>query len=396
MKEARETAPPRLRRILMTTDTVGGVWTYALELAACLERCGVGVDLATMGDMPTRAQRDEAKRARVRLFTSRFRLEWMRDAWGDVRTSGEWLLDLERELEPDLVHLNQYAFGALPFRAPRLVVGHSCIYSWWHAVRGGEPPAEWRPYRSLVARGLSGADLVVAPTAAMLSELERHYRLPRRLGHPPRVIANGRDGSRFRPAANKEPFILSVGRLWDEAKNLEALDEAAAGLPWKVKVAGPVEHPDGGANAPSDHVHLLGSLSSDEIAGWFSRASIYALPARYEPFGLSVLEAGLSGCALVLGDIPSLRESWEGAARFVDPDDPAALRRTLREVIDDASERLELGGRARARALAFVPERQAARYLEAYVDLLHPARPDEPSDERAAPPAVSRSAQRYA
>ncbi len=37
------------------------------------------------------------------------------------------------------------------------------------------------------------------------------------------------------------------------------------------------------------------------------------LPARYEPFGLSVLEAALSGCALVLGDIPSLRES--GATR---------------------------------------------------------------------------------
>ena len=50
------------------------------------------------------------------------------------------------------------------------------------------------------------------------------------------------------------------------------------------------------------------------------RAAIYALPARYEPFGLSILEAALSGCALVIGDIPSLREIWADAALFVPSD----------------------------------------------------------------------------
>ena len=48
------------------------------------------------------------------------------------------------------------------------------------------------------------------------------------------------------------------------------------------------------------------TLSGEDIRPWFARAGIYALPAVYEPFGLSVLEAALSGCALVLGDIPSL------------------------------------------------------------------------------------------
>lgn len=383
----------RLRRVLMTTDTVGGVWTYALELAAGLGRMGLEVHLATLGDPPSPAQRKAAKRlGNVELYTSLFRLEWMRDSWGDVRTSGEWLLALEREIRPDVVHLNQFAFGALPFRAPSLVVGHSCVYSWWRAVHGTEPPAEWLPYRRVVAQGLAGADLVVAPTWAMLRELEELYGLQGASA----VIANGRSAARFQPAPRKEPFVLSVGRLWDEAKNLQALALAAEGLPWKVKVAGAVEHPDGGtdADAGSRRVRLLGRLAPEDLAGWFARASIYALPARYEPFGLSVLEAALAGCALVLGDLPSLRENWDGTARFVDPEDPEELHRALRALTEDDAARLELSSRARSRALGFGPERQAARYLEAYARLAHRQRDETPrSHTPAAPWEGARAAQ---
>jgi glycosyltransferase involved in cell wall biosynthesis len=99
-------------------------------------------------------------------------------------------------------------------------------------------------------------------------------------------------------------------------------------------------------------------------------AAIYALPARYEPFGLSVLEAALSGCALVLGDIASLRETWGASAVYVAPDDPAALRRVLRELIADAGERQRLGLAARRRALHFHPQRMAQACLRAYARML--------------------------
>ena len=45
----------------MTTDTVGGVWTYALELADALAERDVEVTLAVQGD-PTPGQRDELRR----------------------------------------------------------------------------------------------------------------------------------------------------------------------------------------------------------------------------------------------------------------------------------------------------------------------------------------------
>jgi glycosyltransferase involved in cell wall biosynthesis len=345
----------------MTADTVGGVFTYALELARALGGRGARVDLATMGAPLHAAQRAAASAvACVRVHESAFRLEWMHEPWDDVRRAGEWLLRLEREVGPDVVHVNGYAHGALPWRAPTVVVGHSCVLSWWEAVKRESAPSPWNRYRLEVARGLAAADLVVAPSRTMLDALEGLYGLlPRG-----RVIYNGRDARAFAPAA-KEPVILAAGRLWDEAKNVGALDAVAAEVPWPVYVAGEVRHPNG-ADARLSGAVPLGRLATSELARWLGRASVFALPARYEPFGLSVLEAALSGCALVLGDIPSLRELWGNDALYAAPDDREALAAALRRLIGDASLRRSLGARARARAGEYTPGRMADQYLAAY------------------------------
>jgi glycosyltransferase involved in cell wall biosynthesis len=101
-----------------------------------------------------------------------------------------------------------------------------------------------------------------------------------------------------------------------------------------------------------------------------ARAAIYAAPARYEPFGLSALEAALCGCALALGDIPSLREVWGEAAVFVPPDDAEALRDVLEGLIANARLRREYAARARRRALEYSPRRMADGYLAAYSELM--------------------------
>jgi glycosyltransferase involved in cell wall biosynthesis len=356
---------PLPRRILMTADTVGGVWTYALDLARALAERGVAVSLATMGARLTRGQWEEARAApRLEVFASAYRLEWMAEPWEDVARAGKWLRRLEEQVRPDVVHLNGYAHAALPWCAPTVVVGHSCVLSWWEAVHGEAAPPEWDRYRAAVRRGLRAADLVVAPSGAMLEALERHY------GPLPavRVIPNGRHPSLFAPGA-KEELVLSVGRLWDQAKNTAALAAVARELPWPVYLAGEEKHPDGGA-ARHDGVRLLGRLTPPELAPWFARAAVYALPARYEPFGLSALEAALAGCALVLGDIPSLREVWGDAAVFVPPDDTAALREALLGLMRDGERRSRLAARARARAQRYTPGRMADGYLGAYRELL--------------------------
>jgi glycogen synthase len=167
-------------------------------------------------------------------------------------------------------------------------------------------------------------------------------------------------------------MVFAAGRLWDEAKNLAALEQAAPGLSWPVFVAGDSRPPEG-AEAPEarpHHTRQLGRLTPRALAAWLGRAAIYALPARYEPFGLSVQEAALAGCALVLGDIPSLRELWRNRALFVPPDDPQALEAALLSLIEDPDRRTALAAGARARALERTPERMVDAYLEAYGELL--------------------------
>src|SRR4051794_37247710 len=232
-------------KLLMTADSVGGVWTYALQLARALAPHGVTVELATMGrPLSARQQQEAAAVPGLRVWVSNFKLEWMDDPWDDVRRAGEWLLELEQETRPDLIHLNNYCHGALPWRAPVLLAGHSCVLSWWEAVRREPAPPSWEHYRAEVARGLRAADLVVAPSAAMLAALQEHYG-PRLHSS---VIYNARDIGPA-PVTAKEPFILAVGRIWDEGKNIAALCHAAPALPWPVLVAGEAQHPDGGCAA---------------------------------------------------------------------------------------------------------------------------------------------------
>jgi glycosyltransferase involved in cell wall biosynthesis len=278
----------------------------------------------------------------------------MEDPWADVEASGKWLLDLERDYAPEVVHLNSFGHGALPWRKPVLLTAHSCVLSWWAAVKREPAPASWDRYRAAVTQSLAAADLVTAPSSSMARALAQHYGVG-----ACRVIANGRDAARFHQR-EKKPFIFVAGRVWDEAKNISAVAHVAADLAWPVYVAGD----PGQAQFPV--CYLLGSIAPAELACWYARAAIYALPARYEPFGLSILEAAYSGCALVVGDIPSLREIWRDAALFVAPDDTEALRAAFETLIGNAELREEMARRARVRALSYNVPGMARRYLHAY------------------------------
>jgi glycosyltransferase involved in cell wall biosynthesis len=360
-----------VRRVLMTTDTVGGVWNYALELCRNLSDSGVEILLATMGRSPRPEQREAARRIEgVSLRESTFALEWMDDPWTDVARAAEWLWDLEQDFQPDVVHLNGYAHGTVPWTAPTLMVGHSCVLSWWQAVKGEEAPARWDPYREAVSHGLRAADRVVAPTAWMADELVRLYGLTRR----PDVISNGRDPGRYRANEVKEPFVLGVGRLWDEAKNLQALGAIAADLPWRVRLVGDARSPDGAVRS-FPGVEAAGYVAEEAVAELMARAALYVMPAKYEPFGLSILEAGLSGCALVLGDIPTLREIWDDAAVYVPPEDTSALRARCIELMHDQAKRARLGEKARRRAAQFTARKMSEACLSHYADLIERARP---------------------
>ena len=354
------------RRILMTTDSIGGVWTHSLQLAGELGKHDVEVTLVVMGDRPSPARAlDAASIPNLRLMSTDLRSEWMESPEADLAVASELLLELEADLHPDIVHLNGYAHAGLPFAAPTLVTAHTSLATWWSATRDDPMPEAWEAYCRRVAAGIAAADLIVAPSADFLAMLGRAHGAPRNA----RIIFSGRDPAGFAPGS-KRPLVLSAGRLLDPGKNLALLCEAAEGLSFPLIIAGDnPAHEVGGVPLPAN-VHLAGDLGSPEFAARMSEAAVYASPARYEPFGMTVLEAALSGCALVLGDIPALRELWDGAALFTDPGDAGALRGTLKSLLSDPARTAELASRARRRAGRYTAARMTQSYLEAYASLL--------------------------
>jgi glycosyltransferase involved in cell wall biosynthesis len=345
-------------RILVTADTLGGVFTHAVELAAGLRDEGVEVALATFGRPMSAEQRRRVRSSGAELvLESPLALEWMPEPWADLRAAGELLLELERRLRPDVVHLNGFVHGGMEWQAPVLVAGHSCVCSWWAAVHGEAPPPQWAPYRAAVRRGIAGAAAVTAPTRTMLSELERWYG-PLPVNSHAVLNGSGYAGATVAPA--KRRVALSAGRLWDEAKNASALMRVAARprLHDRVLLAG--EGESGG------EATLLGPLAPAALARIRRAAAVYAAPALYEPFGLAILEAARDHCALVLGDIPSLRELWERAAVFVTPGDDEQLACELEHLLRDPVVTSALGERARRRARRYTVPAMTAGYRALY------------------------------
>lgn len=354
--------------ILVTADTLGGVWTYARELVTGLLRGGARVTLVSFGDILADGQTRWMEGLRgLDYRPTAFKLEWMQNSEEDMESSSEYLCALVEETRPDLLHLNQYYYGALPCDVPRIVVAHSDVVSWWWGVHHDRPvESAWLHwYRDIVKRGLNGASAVVAPSRWMLEQVRKHYGNVSRGG----VIHNGRTPSLFNPHASKEDLVVSVGRLWDSGKNAALLlrDE----MPWPVHIIGANRHPELQTGAfhteeIRDNIHLESQQEEKQLGVIFSRAAIYAATSQYEPFGLAPLEAALSRCAIVAADIPSFRELWDGVAVFFRNNDEHDLREKLETLVHDPGMRRRYGN------LAYDHARRsfnAARMVDGYLNL---------------------------
>ncbi|MBV8866453.1 MAG: glycosyltransferase, partial [Acidobacteriaceae bacterium] len=259
------------------------------------------------------------------------------------------------------IHLNSYALADGGWEAPIISVAHSCVYSWWNAVHGCAPGSEWDEYHRRVSRGLRRAAAVVAPSRSMAESIILDYGVERAKTC---VIPNFSLASPT-TAPKKQPFALAAGRMWDKAKNLVLLESIASDVTWPVYVAGKYEWIKSSSTAP-EPFHYLGALRHSELLRRMGQASLFVHPSLYEPFGLAVLEAAMSGCCLVLAAIPSLYELWQGAAAFVDPHNPRAWSSELNRLIADPSARKHFATQAFTRAKRYSAEASVPEYLAVY------------------------------
>ena len=352
-------------RVLATTDAVGGVWTYSLDLARGLAAENVETVLATVGPPPSLDQVKAAKEIEgLKLVRTGIELDWMAEDEGSIRDAGATLARLADRHKADLVQLNAPAFAAdAAFDQPVVAVSHSCLTTWWAAVKKGEPDRLFRWRGELTGRGLRAADRVVTPTAAFAKATQEAHALD----ETPAAVHNGRTPLPT-PEVAPHDFAFTAGRLWDKGKNAATVDLAAARLPVPLYAAGPTRGPNGDSIF-LEHAHSLGLLSETELARWLAARPVFVSAALYEPFGLTALEAAAAGCPLVLSDIPTFRELWDGAATFIDPMDEKGFGDAVCDIIGDDFLRSSLGGAAKERARRYTPEAMAAKMAAIYRDL---------------------------
>ncbi len=350
-------------RVFMTTDAVGGVWSYSINLAEALCHRGVHVTLAVLGPAPSAEQQRRANAvARLSLVSTGLALDWSAAHAGEISASAAAVARMvDCEAGADIIHLHTPSLAAFDdFAGPIVISCHSCLATWWQAVYGGELPFHLAWQRDLVTTGLAAAAALIAPSQAFAAATAAVHGLSRL----PAVVHNGRTAPACDSATPRD-FVFTSGRLWDVGKNMAVLDTAAASLPWPVLAAGSLQSANGDSIALR-HARPLGWLGEAAIADHLAAAPVFASAARYEPFGFSVLEAAQAGCALVLSDIETFREIWGDAALYVAADDAAGYAASITGLMRNPARRAAQGAKAMARSARYTVDAMASRTLALY------------------------------
>jgi glycogen synthase len=348
-------------RILMTADSVGGVFQHAIDLARGLRPLGFDTVLAVLGPRVDAAQLDAA-RAVADVVETDLPLDWLARDRAQLVGASDRLASLADAHRASIVHLNTPGIATDRFDMPVVVASHSCLGTWWQSVRGGAMPDDFLWRVDAVTSSMTHAGAVVCPTQSFAHATARVH------GGQPRAVHNGRSMGSRRSGWNGSDFAFTAGRLWDEGKDFGTFDAAAALLRAPFLAAGPLTGPNG-ARSSCRHAFSLGALPQDRVRETLQRRPVFVSTAVYETFGLAVLEAAQAACPLVLADIATYRELWEEAAIFVPARDPEAFAEAIDRVMRDHVLREDAGEAAYRRSQRYTVDAMASGIAGIYASL---------------------------
>ena len=359
--------------ILVTTDTLSGVWTYTRELVTGLAGRGVRVTLVSFGEIPVPEQTAWMDSLRgLEYRPTAFRLDWMQDAEEHFTESSAYLRALVKERKPDLLHFNHPCYGSLAVGSPRIVAAHGDLISWWKAVHGHAPKeTQWiRWYRQRLNEGLAAADVAVAPTVWMRDSLRSSYAAPKQSA----VIYHGRNPVLFNSYGKKDDSILAVGRHLDAGKQLGLLTQHNHVVPVSIVSSNATARTpripiraDVKLAIDETAVSIKGQQTEAQMRALYSRSAVYVATSCYEPDDMTAVEAALSRCAIVANSIPSFREVWGDAALYFRTNDATSLATTIQRLSQDRDLRRTYANRAFQRAHeCFTAKRMVDEYVSLY------------------------------
>lgn len=258
----------------------------------------------------------------------------------------------------DVVHVHEPLMPVVSLIALR--TGAATVAT-FHADPPAWAQALYRYGRPAVRLAMRGADsfTAVSPVAAIPIEGLVEYRL----------IPNGIDVSDYATGPKEPGRVTFLGRD-DPRKGLSVLLEA-----WpRVRGAIPEAtlHVIGAHRAPAvPGVTFLGPVSEEEKRAELAASVVHAAPnLGGESFGIVVLEAMASGCAVVASALPGFEYVAGDTAAFVTPGDGGELADAIVGLLERPRDAGGMGEAARRRSHEFDGKTVAARYLETYADAL--------------------------
>ena len=374
--------------VLGATDT-GGQVTYVLELSKALAELGVSVDVYTrlFGDRcETEPVNASVRLVRIPCGGNEFIRKEDLFPHLDEYVENMALYLAAHELEYDLIHSHYWDAGyvgmklAERLRLPFIYTAHS-LGAWKREQMGGDPEEMERHYK--FSNRIRWENTIfrraTAQTVTTLAGREPYKCLYGFESDDLVVIPPGVDVRRFRPEppvkatslATPDNYVFALSRI-DSNKGLDYLIRAferVSRSSHAMLVIG------GGSIDPKpqetvvkndllrlvenlglgERVTLAGYIPDDHLDTYYRNARVFVLPSKYEPFGMTVLEALACGTPVVATRHGGLRHELTDRkdSLLVDPSDPVALSSAILEILNDGA----LVRRLRQAGLRLVEER---------------------------------------
>lgn len=171
-----------------------------------------------------------------------------------------------------------------------------------------------------------------------------------------------------------QPYVLlASARNW-RTKNMEAALRVLKavremGANFETVVYGSpeaIEACKSDESIPWSEMKYVGYISADELAMLYRYASVFLFPSLYEGFGLPVLEAMASGCAVVASSAGALAEVAGSGAQVFDPYDVSGMADAVRELLSDPAQQRNWRDAAVRRSADFSWMKAARETLRVY------------------------------
>lgn len=391
------------------TDT-GGQVLYVLQLAKSLAEMGVKVDIYTRWFDSSKEQIEplsgcpDARVIRIRAggwdFIPKEKIYGVLDEL--AANMVEFIRD--RGLDYDLFHGHYVDAGIVAldvagsFSEPCFFTAHS-LGAWKRQRIGGDSIAadETFNFTKRINEELRIFKSVSAQSVTSTEETDKIEELYGFQSSNMEFIPPGVDVHAFRPLTADETeehtkldlpeeYVFMVSRI-AAAKGhdliLPAFLRIASEFPdLHLVIAGGTANPDEeeievlakirsfvAENGLSERVHAVGGIPHDDLPPYFRRARLFVLPARYEPFGMTALEAMACGVPAAISKFTGIQENLSSGrdCLLLDPFDTEAFAGALGSILRDRDYAVDLAETGRKTIMErFSWEAIAARYVEFY------------------------------